>query len=142
MADQAFKYGIAQNLTENSFTRTGYLFNGWKDDSGNTYTNGKSVNNLTTTNNGTVTLYAQWKAISVTLPTATKSGYTCKWTTVDGGNKVERPSGGTWTFTSANLRTFTCECTKNPTTQYTVTLNNNGATTAGTGSVKVSVSML
>ncbi len=57
-------YGTAKNLTANAFTKTGYTFNGWNtqaDGSGTSYKNSESVNNLTSTNNGEVTLYAQWK---------------------------------------------------------------------------------
>ena len=56
-----------------------------------------------------VTLYAQWDSTTATLPTVTKKGYVCNWTTNDGANTVA--SGGTWTFTSANERTFTAACT-------------------------------
>ncbi|MBE7003331.1 MAG: hypothetical protein E7425_03475 [Ruminococcaceae bacterium] len=63
MADQSFTYGTAQQLTANAFTRAGYGFTGWntmKDGSGTTYANKASVENLTATDGGTVTLYAQW----------------------------------------------------------------------------------
>ena len=61
MSDQTFTYGTAQKLTENTFTRAGHTFAGWKDGSGKSYGDEESVNNLTTTNGGTVTLYAQWQ---------------------------------------------------------------------------------
>ncbi len=63
MSAQDFKYGISQNLKNNTFTRTGYSFKGWATsvNGGVTYSNGQSVNNLTTTNNGTVNLYAVWE---------------------------------------------------------------------------------
>ncbi|MBR2785379.1 MAG: InlB B-repeat-containing protein, partial [Clostridia bacterium] len=70
MADTSMTYDVAKNLTTNSFTRTGYTFNGWNtktDGTGNNYSNEESVNNLTTTNNGTVTLYAKWTPISYTI---------------------------------------------------------------------------
>ena len=63
MSDQSFTYDASQNLTNNSFTRSGYTFSGWNtaaDGSGTSYTNGASVKNLTTEADGTVTLYAQW----------------------------------------------------------------------------------
>ena len=65
MSDQTFTYGKAQKLTENTFTRVGHTFAGWNtkaDGSGESYGDEESVNNLTTTNGGTVTLYAQWTA--------------------------------------------------------------------------------
>ena len=70
MNNQAFTYGTAQNLTANAFSRTGYTSARWNtqaNGSGTSYDNGQSVNNLTTTNNGTVTLYAQWTANQYTV---------------------------------------------------------------------------
>ena len=60
MATQQLTYGTSQNLTSNSYTREGSTFDGWRDDKGNLYTDGQSVNSLTTENGGTVNLYAQW----------------------------------------------------------------------------------
>ena len=70
MSNQSFTYATAQNLTDNAFTRTGYTFADWNtqaDGSGTSYINQQSVNNLTTTNGGTVTLYAQWTANTYTV---------------------------------------------------------------------------
>ena len=64
MPNQVFTYDTAQNLKTNTYTRTNYEFLGWSTDkeaTSPTYTNQQSVKNLTTTNNGTVTLYAIWK---------------------------------------------------------------------------------
>lgn len=64
MADQSFEYGEEKALTANSFTRTGHDFTGWNtkaDGSGTPYTDEQEVKNLTDTDGGTVTLYAQWK---------------------------------------------------------------------------------
>lgn len=64
MSDQAFTYNSAQNLRSNTFKKTGYVFKGWSTSSyasSPTYTDGQSVNNLTSTNGGVVTLYAVWK---------------------------------------------------------------------------------
>jgi len=57
-------YDIAKALTLNGFTRTGYTFAGWKDGQGTNYTDGESVENLTTVAGETVTLYAQWDTIT------------------------------------------------------------------------------
>lgn len=67
MADEAMTYDEAKNLTANSYTRKGYTFTGWNtkaDGEGTSYTNKASAKNLTSVNNGTVTLYAQWKKTS------------------------------------------------------------------------------
>ena len=69
-ATQGFVYGTAEKLNANGFTRTGYTFAGWNtraDGSGTAYSNQQSVNNLTATHGGTVTLYAQWKVHTYTI---------------------------------------------------------------------------
>ncbi|MBO4533814.1 MAG: InlB B-repeat-containing protein [Treponema sp.] len=63
MSDQSFSYGTAQNLTANGFSRVTWDFAGWNtasNGSGTSYSAGQSVNNLTATNNATITLYAMW----------------------------------------------------------------------------------
>ncbi len=114
MTDQTFTYATAQNLTANAFTRTGYTFAGWNtnaDGSGTSYDNGKSVNNLTTTNGGTVTLYAKWTPITY-------------YVAFNGNGKT---SG------SMSSQTFTYDVAQNLTDNafrraFTVTYNYNGAT--------------
>ena len=61
MSDMTVKYDVSQNLTTNSFTRSGYDFIGWNtaaNGSGTSYTNGQEVNNLSTTEGDEITLYA------------------------------------------------------------------------------------
>lgn len=60
MAEQTFLYDESEKLNVNKYTRTGYVFNGWKDADGNSYTDGQSVLNLTSEHQGKITLYAQW----------------------------------------------------------------------------------
>ena len=63
MDDQMFTYGVAQNLTENTFTRTGYTFTGWNtqaDGNGTSYADGVDGSQMPADNGGTVILYAQW----------------------------------------------------------------------------------
>lgn len=60
-AGQSFSHGVAQNLTPNGFTKTGYTFAGWKNDTNN-YANGQSVS---LTANATFT--AQWTANTYTV---------------------------------------------------------------------------
>ena len=62
MSDMNFTYDEAQNLTANAFTRTGCIFAGWATSANGdvVYSDQQSVSNLTTENNGTVTLYAKW----------------------------------------------------------------------------------
>ena len=69
-ANQNFTYGTSNNLTANTFTRIGYTFDGWaenSDGSGTQYADGQSVNNLTTVQGGTVSLYAKWTANTYTV---------------------------------------------------------------------------
>ena len=63
MSNVVHTYDEAKTLTANAFSRPGYNFNGWNtasNGSGTSYANSASVSNLTTTNEGTVNLYAKW----------------------------------------------------------------------------------
>ena len=63
MSNSTHTYDTAKNLNSNGFSRSGYLFIGWSTSSSAadpSYGNGASVKNLTSTANGTVTLYAVW----------------------------------------------------------------------------------
>ena len=63
MGRQTFTYDVAQNLTANAFTRTGYDFTGWNTrylGSGDSYTDGQIVSNLANRQDVIVYLYAQW----------------------------------------------------------------------------------
>ena len=66
MDPQEFDYDQPQKLKVNAFKRTGYTFEGWKDD-GKVYTNEEEVKNLTTESDGTVILTAQWEANTYTV---------------------------------------------------------------------------
>ena len=69
-ANSSHTYDQAKNLTKNGYKKTGYTFSKWttkKDGSGTSYKDQKSVSNLTATNGGTVTLYAQWTANTYTV---------------------------------------------------------------------------
>ena len=69
MSSQAFVYDIAQTLETNRFTKEGYTFKGWSTTANGQviYTDGATVNNLTATNHGIVTLYAVWEANQYTV---------------------------------------------------------------------------
>ena len=69
-------------LTANTFTRSGYGFNGWNtkaDGSGTAYRDEEWVRNLTDEANGNVLLYAQWgkdiTTCTATVPDQTMGGY-------------------------------------------------------------------
>ena len=62
-ASIAATYGKSYTLTASGFAKEGYTFNGWNsqaDGGGTNYTDGQTVSNLTSTNNGTKWLYAKW----------------------------------------------------------------------------------
>lgn len=62
--------GTPFTLPANTFTRSGYVFTGWNtaaDGSGRAIADAATVQDLTTQNNGIVTLYAQWKGASYNL---------------------------------------------------------------------------
>ena len=64
MSNQTFTYDVAQNLTSNTFSRTGYKMVGWNtqaDGNGTSYSDAQSVSNLVSS--GNITLYAKWQRV-------------------------------------------------------------------------------
>ena len=114
MADQSFTYDVAQNLTANAFTRTGYTFAGWamSADGDVAYGDQQSVKNLTATNDGTVALYAKWKA----------NTYTVQF---DGNGNTNNGTMTGQSFTYDEAQNLTANTY---TRAFTVTYNYNGAT--------------
>ena len=66
MSNSTHTYGVAKNLTKNTFERTNYRFIGWATSSTGTkvYSDEEEVTNLTTAANGTYNLYAVWELVS------------------------------------------------------------------------------
>ena len=89
-----------------------------------TYTNATSQ---WTDTSGNVTIYAGWSSQTIKLPTITKTGYTCGWTTISTGATTASnpfyPSGSN--ITPVGNTTLYGVCSPNT---YTVALNNNGGT--------------
>lgn len=77
MDNQTFTCDVEQQLTANSFSRTGYTFAGWATSANGSvaYTDQQLVN-LSSTNNDNIPLYAQWQINS----------YKVTW----------KPNGGNW----------------------------------------------
>ncbi len=75
---QDFTYDAAQNLTANSYTRTGYTFAGWalSTDGAVKYANGEEVSNLTSENGATFHLYAKWTPNNYTVMLDKQTGVT------------------------------------------------------------------
>lgn len=87
MSNQNFTYGVAQNLTSNSFTHATKSFGGWttnSDGTGDLYTNGQSVSNLTSTQGAVIDLYAKW--VDCDLYTVTLNVNGDIWKTVTQGS--------------------------------------------------------
>ena len=62
-ADKECTYDSSCKLTKNSYSLSGYTFNGWNsqsDKTGTNYIDEATVKNLTNTCNGTVNMYANW----------------------------------------------------------------------------------
>lgn len=108
-----------------SLTAT-YKFDKWTEQSngsGDSYTNKEKVKNLTSTNRGTVNLYAKWKDGSITLPTPTRTGYTFDgwYTKASGGTKI----GTDGAYTPTKIITLYAHWTEN---SGTIQYNANGGT--------------
>ena len=78
--------------------------------------------NLTATNNGTVTFTANWTNTAVTLPTITKTGYTCGYADTATG-AIKYASGSKYTPNGEISKTLYAKCNANT---YTITYNANG----------------
>lgn len=115
------------NILNTNTAKYSYTFDGWYSaasdgtivadnseapnlQSASGYTDSKKQWTKTTT---PTTLYAHWNSVKATLPKLTKTGYTCVWTTDNGASTVAATGSGTWSFSSANSRTFTASCTEN-----------------------------
>lgn len=92
MAKQVFTYDVAQKLSENTFTKTGYTFKGWATSAtGNVvYENEKQILNLTTIKDEIITIYAIWEdetapELAITT-TATTNSITATVTTTELGS--------------------------------------------------------
>ncbi|MFV0466204.1 MAG: InlB B-repeat-containing protein [Lachnospiraceae bacterium] len=75
MVNQKCTFDVSAELNDNLFTRTGYDFVSWnttKDGTGTTYSNKQTILNLV--DNGTITLYAQWKPYPYTVIYDANSG--------------------------------------------------------------------
>jgi len=121
------KYNVTYNYNGNGKANTVSTATatqtGWATSMGGSkvYNNPHSVKNLTSTNNGTVTLYATWTLGSVTHPTPTRTGYTFQgwYDATSGGNKV---GNGGATYTPTKDTTLYAQWKAN---NYTVKFNLN-----------------
>ncbi len=75
---------------------------------------------------GVVKFKARWTSVATSLPAVTKTGYTCGWAMSSSATSVQTI---TVSETQGSTLTIYAVCTPNI---YTITLNNQSATTAGT----------
>ena len=122
-ASSSHTYGTAKALTANGFSRTGYTFNGWNtqaNGSGQSYSDKQSVTNLTSTHNGSITLYAQWKINTWTV-------------SYDANGGSGAPSAQTKTYNQTLTLSSTKPTKPNTTANgHTITFNGNGGTASKT----------
>ena len=70
MPNQTFEYDTESNLNEVAYAKEGYKFNGWNTEangSGTHYADKATINNLTTTKDDVIPLYAEWEANEYTI---------------------------------------------------------------------------
>lgn len=110
-ATSTHTYGVAKNLTENGFRRTGYTFAGWNtkaDGSGTSYKNAQSVKNLTSSDGAVVNLYACWYVNTYTVTFNPNMDASSNTVTIFAGTRDEtlhRADGSTYTDKSGGTRT-------------------------------------
>ncbi len=93
MLDSDHVYGVDKALSTNTYTRTGYTFEGWALTAGGAkaYDDSEIVKNLTTVDGGNVVLYAVWEPIV----------YNITYVMDGGTNNVGNPA--TYTIESAEI---------------------------------------
>lgn len=145
---QNFTYDQAQKLYSGQFKRqhtiqyvldggtgqisstTTFVFNGWQDGNGTTYSNEQSVKNLTTTNGATLNFYPQWSVEKISLHTPTKTGHVfIGWYDAndnkigDGGSEYEITTNTTlyakWKAKTLTVRFYRNSPDGSATAQYT-----------------------
>ncbi len=162
MANESFTYDVAKALTANAFTRTGYAYQGWATTAAGSkvYSDKQTVSNLTAAANGTINLYAVWKANTyavkfnanggtgtmanesftydaakaLTANAFTRTGYTYQgWATSADGDAAyaNKQMVSNLTATANGTVNLYAVWTANP---YTVTFNANGGTGAAMAS--------
>ena len=121
---------IGSNTTANQ------TFTGWTGSNGNTPQTSVTITEETA---GNKNYTAHWSAVAPdTLPTVTRKGYTCGWSTSNSGTTIEYASGATNYPTSLITEDMSATvnlyavCTPNI---YSITLDNQGADTPGTTKV-------
>ena len=139
-ANYTFSGWTATNLNTSTAkygTSTSNVSTAWSN--GNTKVSAQYFKNLISIANATVTLTANWtKPNTVTLPTLSKANATCSWYDNSSGTGTAYASGGTYTLTSSDdgltSKNFYAKC-ESTVSSYAITLNVNGGSAWGSGSV-------
>ena len=95
MSNQTFTVDVAQALSTNVFTRSGYAFQGWATSKagGVAYKDCAIVSNLTEAGS-TVTLYANWMVASGSISSTNIAGVTWHYTAANGEATIQNLSDG------------------------------------------------
>lgn len=104
MADVEHTYDIKKALPDNKFKLHGWKFTGWNtkaDGTGTAIPNKENVLNLTTDDNKTITLYAQWEATTYTI-TFNSNKPSKAITQITGTMEVQTLTYDKWTNLNAN----------------------------------------
>ena len=114
-------------VTIGSNTTKAQTFAGW---SGTGITGNSTSVTIPTGSTGNRSYTAHWTAVAGTVPTVTRTGYTCGWSTTSTGTTIEIASGGSYAtsrITEGMAATVNLYAVCNPDT-YTLTINPQGGT--------------
>lgn len=116
MANSVHSYDLNSKLSDNKFTLNGWTFKGWNtkaDGTGTDYNNGEVISDLTSKQNGVITLYAQWEIDEFDIVYIVGEGYnpnTVTKFTVDDVITLQAPIlpgyNGTWSISVIPIGTF------------------------------------
>ena len=112
-------------VTIGTDTTKAQTFAGWTGSNGNTPQTSVTI---PTGSTGDKSYTAHWTAVAGTVPTVTRTGYTCGWSTTSTGTTIEIASGGSYDtsrITEGMAATVNLYAVCNP-DNYTLTINPNG----------------
>ena len=143
-ADKSMEYDKKDSLTPNGYSRTGYTWTGWcdtQDGNGNQYSDKQQVTNLTSDDNGIITLYAQWKINRYTVTFIDgKTSDVISRQQVDYGSNANIPTAPThtgykpngWSSDGTNIEHDTTITVSYAPISYTIAFDKNSDEATGT----------
>ena len=137
MGDQNFSYYTSQNLSANTYTKTGFEFLGWSKSSSATtatYEDGQSIggtNALTDTHGDTVNLYAVWSEIDYKLTIDLDDGSepASLFLNYNDVHNLTTPQRTGYTFSGWTVSTDTAATVQSSVDEYGTLTMGNGDTT-------------